>query len=51
MFIEDFLDPLISVSSTLAFLTKDSNSEALENKEFEKLLKLIINVMVFGRGS
>jgi len=32
-------------------LTKASNFEALENKEFEKLLKLIINVMVFGRGS
>jgi hypothetical protein len=31
-------------------LTKASNSEALENKEFEKLVKLIINVMVIGRG-
>jgi len=37
--------------STLAFLAKASNSEALENKEFEKLLKLIMNVMVFGRSS
>jgi hypothetical protein len=41
----------MTISWTLAFLTKASHSEALENKEFEKLLKLITYDMVFGRGS